>query len=76
MSLSFSSSWNPSKEVCENKSVPSVVSMSLDYQEEDLALKSTVITDKYGLGFFISITGFSRLDKNESNSSLFWLGER
>ena len=37
--------------------------MSLDHQEDDLPLKSPVITDKYGLRFLISIISFSKLDK-------------
>ena len=45
--------------------------MSLDHQEGYLALKSPVITDKCGLRFFMSVISFLKLDKNESNSSLF-----
>ena len=46
---SFISCWNPSEEVCANSLAPSVVLMSLDHQEDNLALKLPVITDKYGL---------------------------
>ena len=53
--------------------VPSVALMSLGHQEYDLALKSFVITDKYGLRFFLSVISFLKLNKNKSNSSLFWL---
>ena len=52
---SFISCWNSSEEVCANNLVPSVVLVSLDYQEDDLVLKSPVITDKYGLRFFIPL---------------------
>ena len=37
--------------------------MSLDHQEEDLELKSPVITDKDGLRLFMSFKRFSKLDK-------------
>ena len=71
---SFISCWNPSEEVYANNLVPPVVLVSLDHQEDDLALISPVITDKYSLRFFISIISFSKLDKNKSNSSLFCYG--
>ena len=45
---SFINLGNPFEEVSENNFDPSVASMSLDYHEEDLALKSPVITDKNG----------------------------
>ena len=50
--------------------------MPLDHQEDYVALKSPVILDQCGLPFFMPIKCFSNLDKNKSNSSLFWLGER
>ena len=40
--------------------------MSLDHHEdheEDIALKSPVITDKNGLSSFMSLKSFSKLDK-------------
>ena len=60
------------KEVTKKKFDPSVVSMSLDHHEEDLALKATVITDKNVLRLFMSLKSFSKSDKNKSNSLLFW----
>ena len=51
---SFINWENPSEEVNENNFDPSVVSMSLDHHEEDLALKSPVITDKNGLRFYVA----------------------
>ena len=50
--------------------------MSSDHQYDDLALKSPVITDKNDLDFFMSLKSLSTLLRNESNSQLFWLGER
>ena len=48
--------------------------MLLDHQEDDLALKLPVITDKYGLRFFMSIISFSKLDKNKSKLSFLVKG--
>ena len=73
---SFINWGNPLEEVIENNFDPSVVSMSLDHHEEDLSLKSPVITDKNGLRSFMLLKSFPKLDKNKSNSLLFWLGER
>ena len=39
--------------------------MSLDHQEDNLALKLTAITDKYGLLFSMLIKSFSKLDKSQ-----------
>ena len=50
--------------------------MSLDDQEEDLELKSPVITDKDGLTLLMSFKKISKLDRNESKSSVPWLGEQ
>ena len=50
--------------------------MSLDHQDEDLELKSPVTTDKDDLRLFMSFKKFSKLDRNESNSSVLWLGEQ
>ena len=50
--------------------------MSLGYYEEDLPLKSPVITDKDDLRLLMLLIIFSKLDKNKLNSLLFWLGER
>ena len=55
---------------------PSVVLILLDHQDWNLALKSPVVIDNAGLRLFMSLTSFSRLDKNESNSLLLTLGER
>ena len=49
---------------------PSIVLISLDHQDWDLALMSPVIIDNAGLQLFVSLRSFSRLDKNESNSLL------
>ena len=48
--------------------------MLLGHREEDLALKSPVITHKDGLRLLMSLKNFLKLDKNKSNSLLFWLG--
>ena len=50
--------------------------MSLAHHEEDLAWKSPLITDKDVLRLFTSFKSCSKLDKNNSNSLLFWLGEQ
>ena len=73
---SFINWGNPFEEVSENNFDHSVVSMSLDHHEEDLALKLPVITDKNGLHLFMSLKMFSKLDKNQSNLLSFWLGEQ
>ena len=72
----FNSCWNPSEEVSTNNMVTYVVLMSFDYQEDDLTLKWPMIIGKYGLWFFISVKRFLMLDKDKSNTSLVWLGER
>ena len=57
---------NPFEEVSENNFDPSVVSTSLDHHEdheEDIVLKSPVITDKNALSSFMSLKSFSKLDK-------------
>ena len=56
--------------------VPSEILTSSDHQEEDLALKSPVIIDTGGLRVLMSLKSCSKFNKNESNSRLFWLGER
>ena len=48
----------PFEDVSENKFDPSVVMMSLHYQEEELALKSPVIADKEGLRLFMPFNNF------------------
>ena len=65
---------NPFEEVNENKFVHPVLLMPLGHREEDLALKSPVITHKDGLRLLMSLKSFLKLDKNKSNSLLFWLG--
>ena len=50
---SFISSESSLEDVSENNFNPSIVSVSLDHQEEDLELKSTVIADKDGLRLFM-----------------------
>ena len=54
---------NPFEDVSENNFDPSVLLISVDHQEEDLALKSPLITDKDGLHLFMSF--------NESNRHCF-----
>ena len=56
--------------------VPSEILTSSDHQEEDLALKSPVIIDTGGLRVLMSLKSCLKFNKNESNSRLFWLGER
>ena len=41
--------------------------MSVDHDDEDLALKSPVTTDKDGFRLFMSLKRFSKLDKNNSH---------
>ena len=65
---SFINWKNLFEDVSENKFVPS--------EEEDLALKSPVIIDTVGLHVLMSLKSCSEFSKNESNSQLFWLGER
>ena len=70
-------SWeNPFEEDNASNFDPSLVLISLDYQDRHLALKSPVITDNSRLWLFISLTSFPRLEKNESILLLLWLGER
>ena len=73
---SFINWESPLEDVSENNFNPSIVSVSLDHQEEDLELKSPVTKDKDGLSLFMSFKIFSKLHINESNSSVLWLGER
>ena len=47
--------------------------VSLDHQEEDLELKLLVITDNDGLRLLMSFKKISKLDRNESKSSVLWL---
>ena len=65
---SFINLGNPFEEVTENNFDPSVGSVSLGNHEEDLALKSPIITDKNGLRLFMLLKSFSKLDKNKQNS--------
>ena len=70
-------SWKSSLEdVSENNFNSSIVSMCLHQQEKDLQLNSPVVTEKDGLCLFMSFKKFSKLDRNESNSSVLLLGER
>ena len=48
--------------------------MCLHQQEKDLQLNLPVVTEKDGLCLFMSFKKFSKLDRNESNSSVIWLG--
>ena len=73
---SFINWEKPFEDVNENKCDPSNAFMSLHHHEEDLALKSPVTTDKRGLRLFMALKRFSKLDKNNSDWLLFWLGER
>ena len=61
-------------DVSENIFNSSIVSMCLHQQEKDLQLNSPVVTEKDGLCWFMSFKQFSKLDRNESNSSVIWLG--
>ena len=63
-------------EVNENSFDSSVVLMSLGHKEKNIALKSSVVTHKNGLQLLMSLKSYSKLDKNKSNSLLFWLRER
>ena len=62
--------------VNEYKCDPAIVLMSLPRYEEYLTLKSPVTTDKGGLHLFMSLERFSKLDENNTNWLLFWVGER
>ena len=73
---SFINWGNPFEEDGAKNFDPSLVLMSLGYDEEDLTLKSPVITDQDGLRLLMSLKRFLKLDKNESNSLLFWLMEQ
>ena len=73
---SFISLGNPFEEVGANSFELSVVLMSLGHHMEDLVLKLPVITDEDGLRRLVLLKSFSKLDKNKSDSLLFWLGER
>ena len=64
------------EDVNEYKCDPSIVFMWLHHHEEDFTLKSPVTTDKDGLRLFISLKKLCKLDKNNSDWLLFWLGER
>ena len=66
----------PFEDVNENNFNPSLVFISSDHQEEHLELKPPVVTDKDGLRLFISFKSIWKLDKDASNSTLVWLGER
>ena len=72
---SFINWKKPFEEVNDNNFDPSVVLMSLGQKEEDLALKSPVITHKDGLRLLMSLKSFSKIDKNKPHPLLFWLGE-
>ena len=48
--------------------------MTLGHQENDLTLKSPVVTDEDSLRLLMSLNSFSKLDKNKPNLLLFWLG--
>ena len=73
---SFIICWHQLPDVNESNFVPSVVLISSDHQEKDLALKSPLTKVKYGFHRFISRNVFSKFTKNWLNSSLVWLGER
>ena len=69
--VGFFINWvNLFDEVSANNFDPSVVLMSLDHHEEDLALKSPVIADKNGLRSFTLFKNFSKLDKNKSRGAI------
>ena len=59
LSVGYFFDWeNAFEEVDENNFDPSAVLMHLGHQKEDLALKSPVITQKYGLCLFMSLKKF------------------
>ena len=73
----FTYYWEkPFKDVSGSNFESSEVWTSLVHHAGDLALKSPVSTAKDGLHLLISLQIWSKLVKNESNSQLFWLGER
>ena len=72
---SFINWKKPFEEVNDGNFDPSVVLMSLGEKEEDLALKSPVITHKDGLWLLMSLKCFSKIDENKPHPLLFWLGE-
>ena len=47
-----------------------MVLLSLYHHKEDVELKLPVITDKDGLWLFMSFKKFSKLDTNETNSTV------
>ena len=61
---SFINWKNPFEDASEYKFVSSKVLMSLDHQEEDLALKSPVIIDTVGLRALMSLKIASKFNKN------------
>ena len=63
------------EDVSKYNFVTSEIVISSGHQDEDLTLKSPVITDAVSLLLLISLKSCSRFDKNESNMELFWLGE-
>ena len=60
---SFLNWENPLEDVSEYKFVLSKVLMSSDHQEEDLALKSSVIIDTVGLPVLVSLKSCSKFNK-------------
>ena len=62
--------------VNESMSVPSGDVMSSGHQDLDLALKSPNIIVKDGWSCLTKLRSFSRFDKNSSNSTAVWLGDR
>ena len=73
---SFIICWNPVQDVNESNLVLSMVLISSDHYEEDLALKSPVTKVNYGFRLFIPRSSFSKFSKKWLNSSLVWLGEQ
>ena len=73
---SFINWEKPFEDVNVNNFNPSLVFISSDHQEEHLELKSPLITDKDGLRLIISFKTIWKLEKNASDLSLVWLGER
>ena len=66
---SFTNWGNQFEEVSENNFDLSVVLMSLGHHEEDLTLKSPVITDKDGLQLLMLLNSLLKLYKNKSIST-------
>ena len=57
-------------------SEPSGDVMSSGHHDLDLALKSPNVMVKDGWRYLTKLFSFSKFDKNSSNSTVVWLGDR